>query len=78
MFGFKRKAQYQAPAVSAEIPPRPSQAYAAPRVEAPAPAPKRWAVTRYQDGELIGYVAENWNHVGCLLATGRIVSYKEI
>lgn len=37
-----------------------------------------WNVVRYMDGKLVSYVATNWNHVGCLIATERIVSWTKI
>ena len=38
----------------------------------------RYIVTRYQGGELITYIADNWNHVACLLATQKIVSWERV
>ena len=38
----------------------------------------RYIVTRYIGGVLTTYIAENWAHVGCLLATGRIVSWERV
>jgi hypothetical protein len=38
----------------------------------------RWIVTRYIKGELVTYIADNWNHVGCLLATEKIVSFEKV
>jgi len=38
----------------------------------------RWIVTRYIDGSLVTYIADNWNHVGCLIATEKIVSWSRV
>ena len=35
-------------------------------------------VTRDINGELETYVSTNWNHVACLIATEKIVSWEEL
>jgi hypothetical protein len=37
-----------------------------------------YIVTRYLDSALTTYTVDNWNHVGCLIATGKIVSFVNV
>lgn len=38
----------------------------------------RYLVTRYIGGELTTYSVDNWEHVSCLIATEKIVSWSRV
>lgn len=37
-----------------------------------------YIVTRYIDGAVVTYTADNWAHVGCLIATEKLISWERV